>query len=161
MLKEVCNLTKSNETNVIDKIETLQEDIKKLTKEKEALQQKISNQKVKDLLSNVKEISGVQVLTSVVEAEDMNHLKQIVDDAKNKLDNYVIAFAAINNNKVNFVVAVDKKLTTKYQAGKLVNEIATICGGRGGGRPEMAQAGAKDQTKVNVAFAKLEELIRE
>lgn len=161
ILKEVCNLTKSNEINVIDKIEILQDDIKKLTKEKETLQQKISNQKVKDLLSNVKEISGVQLLTSVVEAEDMNHLKQIVDDAKNKLDNYVIAFAAINNNKVNFVVAVDKKLTTKYQAGKLVNEIATICGGRGGGRPEMAQAGAKDQTKVNIAFAKLEELIRE
>ncbi|MBF0846581.1 alanine--tRNA ligase, partial [Streptococcus danieliae] len=89
----------------------------------------------------------------------MNHLKQIVDNAKDKLENYVIAFASLNEDKVNFVVAVDKTLTSTYQAGKLVNVLASTCDGKGGGRPDMAQAGAKDQSKIQEAFEKLEKEI--
>ena len=103
----------------------------------------------------VKEVNGVNVLTSVVESENMNHLKQLVDNAKSKLENYVIAFASINEDKVNFVVAVDKAITDKYNAGKLVNVLATVCDGRGGGRPDMAQAGAKNKDNINKAFEEL------
>ena len=94
-------------------------------------------------------------MTSVVESENINHLKQLVDNAKSKLENYVIAFASVNEDKVNFVVAVDKAITDKYNAGKLVNVLATVCDGRGGGRPDMAQAGAKNKDNIDKAFEEL------
>ena len=154
-LSSVEKLTKANSTNVIEKVSSLQVEIKKLTKEKEILQQKIANAELNNLVNDIKEVNGVSVLTSVVESENMNHLKQLVDNAKSKLENYVIAFASINEDKVNFVVAVDKAITDKYNAGKLVNVLATVCDGRGGGRPDMAQAGAKDKENINKAFEEL------
>ena len=154
-LSSVEKLTKANSTNVIEKVSSLQVEIKKLTKEKEILQQKIANTELNNLVNDIKEINGVNVLTSVVESENMNHLKQLVDNAKSKLENYVIAFASINEDKVNFVVAVDKAITDKYNAGKLVNVLATVCDGRGGGRPDMAQAGAKNKDNINKAFEEL------
>ena len=154
-LRSVEKLTKANSTNVIEKVSSLQVEIKKLTKEKEILQQKIANAELNNLVNDIKEINGVNVLTSVVESENMNHLKQLVDNAKSKLENYVIAFASINEDKVNFVVAVDKAITDKYNAGKLVNVLATVCDGRGGGRPDMAQAGAKNKDNINKAFEEL------
>ena len=154
-LSSVEKLTKANSTNVIEKVSSLQVEIKKLTKEKETLQQKIANAELNNLVNDIKEINGVNVLTSVVESENMNHLKQLVDNAKSKLENYVIAFASINEDKVNFVVAVDKAITDKYNAGKLVNVLATVCDGRGGGRPDMAQAGAKNKDNINKAFEEL------
>ena len=154
-LRSVEKLTKANSANVIEKVSSLQVEIKKLTKEKEILQQKIANAELNNLVNDIKEINGVNVLTSVVESENMNHLKQLVDNAKSKLENYVIAFASINEDKVNFVVAVDKAITDKYNAGKLVNVLATVCDGRGGGRPDMAQAGAKNKDNINKAFEEL------
>lgn len=154
-LRSVEKLTKGNSSNVIEKVSNLQVEIKKLTKEKEILQQKIANAELNNLVNDIKEINGVNVLTSVVESENMNHLKQLVDNAKSKLENYVIAFASINEDKVNFVVAVDKAITDKYNAGKLVNVLATVCDGRGGGRPDMAQAGAKNKDNINKAFEEL------
>ena len=154
-LRSVEKLTKANSTNVIEKVSSLQVEIKKLTKEKEILQQKIANAELNNLVNDIKEVNGVSVLTSVVESENMNHLKQLVDNAKSKLENYVIAFASINEDKVNFVVAVDKAITDKYNAGKLVNVLATVCDGRGGGRPDMAQAGAKNKENINKAFEEL------
>ena len=154
-LSSVEKLTKANYTNVIEKVSSLQVEIKKLTKEKEILQQKIANIELNNLVNDIKEVNGVKVLTTVVESENMNHLKQLVDNAKSKLENYVIAFASINEDKVNFVVAVDKAITDKYNAGKLVNVLATVCDGRGGGRPDMAQAGAKNKDNINKAFEEL------
>ena len=154
-LRSVEKLTKGNSSNVIEKVSNLQVEIKKLTKEKEILQQKIANAELNNLVNDIKEVNGVNVLTSVVESENMNHLKQLVDNAKSKLENYVIAFASINEDKVNFVVAVDKAITDKYNAGKLVNVLATVCDGRGGGRPDMAQAGAKNKENINKAFEEL------
>ena len=154
-LRSVEKLTKANSANVIEKVSSLQVEVKKLTKEKEILQQKIANAELNNLVNDIKEINGVNVLTSVVESENMNHLKQLVDNAKSKLENYVIAFASINEDKVNFVVAVDKAITDKYNAEKLVNVLATVCDGRGGGRPDMAQAGAKNKENINKAFEEL------
>lgn len=159
ILQDVCKLTKGNDGNVVEKVSQLQQDIRKLNKEKESLQQKMANAEINSLLASAKDINGVNVLTAVVESDNMNHLKQIVDNAKNKLENYIVAFASVNEDKVNFVVAVDKSLTDKYQAGKLVNVLATICDGKGGGRPDMAQAGAKNKDKINEAFAELEKNI--
>ena len=94
-------------------------------------------------------------MQNMLEHDADNHLKQLVDNAKSKLENYVIAFASVNEDKVNFVVAVDKAITDKYNAGKLVNVLATVCDGRGGGRPDMAQAGAKNKDNIDKAFEEL------
>ena len=154
-LRTVEKLTKANASNVVEKVTNLQTEIKKLSKEKESLQQKIANAELNNLVNNIKEVNGINVLTSLVESENMNHLKQLVDNAKSKLENYIIAFASINDDKVNFVVAVDKAITDKYNAGKLVNVLATVCEGRGGGRPDMAQAGAKNKDNIDKAFEEL------
>ena len=154
-LRTVEKLTKANASNVVEKVINLQTEIKKLSKEKESLQQKIANAELNNLVNNIKEVNGINVLTSLVESENMNHLKQLVDNAKSKLENYIIAFASINDDKVNFVVAVDKAITDKYNAGKLVNILATVCEGRGGGRPDMAQAGAKNKDNIDKAFEEL------
>ena len=154
-LRTVEKLTKANASNVVEKVTNLQTEIKKLSKEKESLQQKIANAELNNLVNNIKEVNGINVLTSLVESENMNHLKQLVDNAKSKLENYIIAFASINDDKVNFVVAVDKAITDKYNAGKLVNILATVCEGRGGGRPDMAQAGAKNKDNIDKAFEEL------
>ena len=99
-------------------------------------------------VEGVSKLLGKKVYSRGVELE-------FVDNAKSKLENYVIAFASINEDKVNFVVAVDKAITDKYNAGKLVNVLATVCDGRGGGRPDMAQAGAKNKDNINKAFEEL------
>ncbi|AME09621.1 alanine--tRNA ligase [Gemella sp. oral taxon 928] len=154
-LHDIEKLVKGNASNVVEKVSHLQTEIKKLSKEKESLQQKIANAELSNLVNNVKVVNNINVLTAVVESDNMNHLKQLVDNAKTKLENYIIAFASVNDDKVNFVVAVDNNLTKSYNAGKLVNILATICDGRGGGRPNMAQAGAKNKDNINNAFEEL------
>ena len=158
-LKNIYKLTKATDKNILEKIENMQQEVKKLQREKDSLLQKLANSEINNLLTNVKNINGVNVLTSKVVSENMNHLKQLVDDAKSKIDDYVIAFASVNDDKVNFVVAVDKKLTEKYNAGKLVNILASVCDGRGGGRSDMAQAGAKNINNIEKAFLELEKNI--
>ncbi|ERK57194.1 alanine--tRNA ligase [Gemella bergeri ATCC 700627] len=154
-LHAVEKLVKGNANNVVEKVSHLQTEIKKLSKEKESLQQKIANAELNNLVNDVKVVNNINVLTAVVESDNMNHLKQLVDNAKTKLENYIIAFASINDDKVNFVVAVDNNLTKSYNAGKLVNVLATMCDGRGGGRPNMAQAGAKNKDNIDNAFEEL------
>ncbi|WP_248628218.1 DHHA1 domain-containing protein, partial [Paenibacillus durus] len=111
--------------------------------------------------SSVKTVgSGVQVLTASVQAGSMDALRSMTDELKVKLPEAVIVLGAAMDDKVNFVVAVPQALVKQgYHAGKLVKEVAAVCGGGGGGRPDMAQAGGKDASKLAAALAKAEELV--
>jgi alanyl-tRNA synthetase len=109
----------------------------------------------------VREIAGVNVLISKVNATDMNNLRTMVDDLKNKLGSAVILLASVNDGKVNLLAGVTKDLVQKgYHAGQLVKEAATRCGGGGGGRPDMAQAGGKNPEQVDTALLGAEAYIK-
>ncbi|HEY9576089.1 MAG TPA: DHHA1 domain-containing protein, partial [Pseudobacillus sp.] len=161
LLKEAANKLKANPKDILAKVDSLQTELKELQRENESLSQKLSNIEAGSLLDRVQEENGVKFLAARVQATDMNNLRSMTDELKQKLDSGVIVLAAAAGDKVNIVAAVTKDLVEKgYHAGKLVKEVATRCGGGGGGRPDMAQAGGKDPEKIEEALNFVAEWIK-
>ncbi|WVE36251.1 DHHA1 domain-containing protein, partial [Priestia megaterium] len=121
----------------------------------------LGNIEAGNLVDRVQNINGVNVLAAKVNATDMNNLRAMVDDLKQKLESAVIVLASPQGEKVNIIAGVTKDLIAKgHHAGKLVKEVATICGGGGGGRPDMAQAGGKDASQIEKALGTVEEWVK-
>ncbi|WP_100402274.1 alanine--tRNA ligase [Bacillus sp. FJAT-42315] len=161
LLKEAANKLKTNPKDIVTKVESLQAEMKELQRENESLLHKLSNIEAGSLLDNVKEVNGVKFLAARVQATDMNNLRTMADELKQKLDSGIIVLAAPSEDKVNIIAGVTKDLVDKgYHAGKLVKEVASRCGGSGGGRPDMAQAGAKDPSKTEEALQFVEEWVK-
>ncbi|MGM7635710.1 alanine--tRNA ligase [Bacillus sp. Hm123] len=161
LLKEAANKLKANPKDIVTKVESLQAEMKELQRENESLLHKLSNIEAGSLLDNVKEVNGVKFLAARVQATDMNNLRTMADELKQKLDSGIIVLAAPSEDKVNIIAGVTKDLVDKgYHAGKLVKEVASRCGGSGGGRPDMAQAGAKDPSKTEEALQFVEEWVK-
>ncbi|GAA5415592.1 alanine--tRNA ligase [Paraliobacillus ryukyuensis] len=156
-LSEASQLLKVAKHNVPDRINDLYQEIKEVQKEKDSLNQKLSNVEAASILDKIEEINGVSVLIEKVDVSDMNQLRAMVDELKQKLSSGIILLAAVNNGKVQLAAGVSKDLIEQgYHAGKLIKETASRCGGGGGGRPDMAQAGGKNPEQVQEAlnFAK-------
>ncbi|MFB1050729.1 alanine--tRNA ligase [Paraliobacillus sp. JSM ZJ581] len=153
LLSEAGQLLKVSKDKVPTKINDLFMEIKELQKDKEKLNQKLSNLEVASILNKVEQVSDVPVLIEKVDASDMDQLRGMVDELKQKIASGIILLAAVNNGKVQLAAGVSKDLIEKgYHAGKLIKETATHCGGGGGGRPDMAQAGGKNPEKVHDAL---------
>ncbi|NBJ68618.1 MULTISPECIES: alanine--tRNA ligase [Clostridia] len=153
LLQQAAQLVKAKDESVPEKIETLYHEIKQLQKERESLQAKLANKETATMLEEVETIDGVQVLAKKVEVQDMNQLRNMVDELKQKLDSGMILLAMENNNKVQLAAGVSKDLIEKgYHAGRLIKKAAQACGGGGGGRPDMAQAGGKDPSRIAEAL---------
>lgn len=161
LLKQSAGLLKSSLNDVPKRIEALHNQVRELSRENESLQSKLSATFAAELTSSVKTVgAGTQLLVVAVQAGNMDALRSTADELKSKLPDAVLVLGAAMDDKVNFVVAVPQDLVKKgFHAGKLVKEIAAVCGGGGGGRPDMAQAGGKDASKLNEALAKAEELV--
>ena len=150
---EAASLLKTKEEKIISKIESVLAHMKEIERENESFQAKLSNQETANLLTKVDEIDGIKVIAEKVSVKDMNQLRNMVDQLKEKLESGVILLAAENNGKVLLISGVSKDLVLKkLHAGKLINKAAKICGGGGGGRPDMAQAGGKDASKIPEAL---------
>ncbi|MCK1973420.1 alanine--tRNA ligase [Bacillus safensis] len=161
ILEQAANELKSNTKDVPKRIASLQADLKEVQRENESLLAKLSQAEAGSILEKVTEIGGVNVLTQKVNAKDMNHLRTMVDDLKAKLGSAVIVLGAVQNGKVNISAGVTKDVIEKgLHAGKLVKQAAEICGGGGGGRPDMAQAGGKQPEKLEEALASVEESVK-
>ncbi|KAB7708686.1 alanine--tRNA ligase [Bacillus aerolatus] len=161
LLKEAANKLKTNPKDIVAKVDSLQAEMKELQRENESLSQKLSNIEAGSLLDHVQEANGVKFLAARVQAADMNNLRTMADELKQKLDSGIIVLAAPTEDKVNIIAAVTKDLIEKgYHAGKLVKEVASRCGGGGGGRPDMAQAGGKDPAKTEEALKIVEEWVK-
>ncbi|MGG3131230.1 alanine--tRNA ligase [Bacillus pumilus] len=161
ILEQAASELKSNTKDVPKRIAVLQADLKEAQRENESLLAKLSQAEAGSILEKVTEISGVKVLTEKVNAKDMNHLRTMVDDLKAKLGSAVIVLGAVQNGKVNISAGVTKDVIEKgLHAGKLVKQAAEICGGGGGGRPDMAQAGGKQPEKLEEALATVEESVK-
>ncbi|MFD2133637.1 alanine--tRNA ligase [Pseudogracilibacillus auburnensis] len=153
ILSETAALLKTKEESVISKLESLFSHVKQIEKEKESLQSKLSNQETAELLSKVQTINGIQVLSEQVSVKDIDQLRKMMDYLKQKLPSSVILLAAENNEKVLLLAGVSKDLIAKnLHAGKLISNAAKKCGGGGGGRPDLAQAGGKDRSKITEAL---------
>ncbi|MGM0747003.1 MAG: alanine--tRNA ligase [Bacillota bacterium] len=161
LLKQVAGELKTNVKDVPKRVAALQVDLKEAQRENESLLAKLGNAEAGAILSNVKDISGVKVLAEKVNAKDMNHLRTMVDELKAKLGSAVVVLGAVQNDKVNISAGVTKDLIDKgLHAGKLVKQAAEMCGGGGGGRPDMAQAGGKQPEKLQDALTSVEEWVK-
>jgi len=161
ILKEAAAQLKTNSKDVPARIETLMTEMKELHRENESLKAKLGNIEAGSLLSSVQEVNGVKVLAAKVQATDMNNLRSMADELKQKLESGVIVLVAVQGDKVNIIAAVTNDLIPQgYHAGKLIKEVATRCGGGGGGRPDMAQAGGKNPGEVDAALKIVEEWVK-
>jgi alanyl-tRNA synthetase len=162
LLQEAASRLKANPKDIINRIEALQGEMRQLQRENESLSAKLGNIEATTLIDQVKEINGINVLASIVSATDMNNLRSMVDDLKNKIGSGVIILGSVaGEDKVNLLAGVTDDLLPKgYHAGKLVKEVAGRCGGGGGGRPDMAQAGGKNPNKLVEALDYVEEWVR-
>lgn len=161
LLKDAADKLKTNPKEVVNRIEVLMGEIKQLQRENESLAAKLGNIEAGSLVSKAKQIDGITVLAARVQASDMNNLRNMADDLKQKVGSAVILLGSVNEGKVNLIAAVTKDLIDKgYHAGKLIKEVATRCGGGGGGRPDMAQAGGKDPEKLDSALQFVDEWVK-
>ncbi|MCL7746921.1 alanine--tRNA ligase [Halalkalibacter alkaliphilus] len=161
LLKDVAaNLKVKRVQDVPARLEATQQQIRDLQRENESLTAKLGNMEAGNLVNEAIEINGVTVLTKKVDAADMDGLRGIVDTLKQDLSSGIIVLGAVSGDKVNIVAGVTKDLLDKgFHAGKLVKEVASRCGGGGGGRPDMAQAGGKNPAQLEAALAFVEEYV--
>ncbi|KHF41973.1 alanine--tRNA ligase [Halalkalibacter okhensis] len=161
LLKDVAaNLKVKRVQDVPARVDATQQQIRDLQRENESLTAKLGNMEAGNLVNEANEINGVTVLAKKVDAADMDGLRGIVDTLKQDLPSGIIVLGAVSGEKVNIVAGVTKDLLDKgFHAGKLVKEVATRCGGGGGGRPDMAQAGGKNPAQLESALAFVEEYV--
>ncbi|PEI89924.1 alanine--tRNA ligase [Bacillus pseudomycoides] len=161
LLKEAAGKMKTNPKDILTRVDGLFAEVKQLQKENESLAAKLSNIEAGNLTDSVMTVDGVNVLSAKVNVADMNNLRTMMDDLKNKLESAVVVLVSVNDDKVNILAGVTKDLISQgYHAGKLVKEVASRCGGGGGGRPDMAQAGGKNPAQVEEALAFVQEYVK-
>jgi len=143
-LDNVARLLKSNPVEVADKLDTMLQKTRALEKELEQLKGKMASQAGSNLADQAVEIGGIRVLAANLEGADPKSLRDTVDQLKNKLGKAVVILAAVADGKVSLVAGVTKDETAKVKAGDLLGFVAGNIGGKGGGRPDMAQGGGTD-----------------
>jgi len=160
ILNDAARKLKANVKDVPEKIIALQKELREAHKEIESISTKLGNIEAKSLINKVKEVNGIQLLVSRVEINESNQLRTMLDELKQKMKSGVIVLGAVLDGKVQLIAGVTKDLTGTYHAGKLIKEVAGICGGGGGGRPDMAQAGGKDPNRLSEALQYVEEWVK-
>jgi alanyl-tRNA synthetase len=140
--------------------------VEKLLEEKRAAEQEIARMRAAqrgaasaDLSSEAREIAGTRVIRAVVDGVTSQELRGMVDDLRNKLGSGIVLLAAVEDGRVSLALGVTPDLTKRWKAGDLVREIAGVVGGKGGGRPDFAQAGGNQPERLDDAFARLEQLL--
>ncbi|HRM23253.1 MAG TPA: alanine--tRNA ligase [Enterococcus aquimarinus] len=154
-LLQIAQIVKSSQLKeVVNKVEQLQQQVKDLQKENEQLLSKLANQQAGDIFKDVKEANGITYITAQVAVKDMNQLRQLADQWKQKELSDVLVLATASGDKVNLLVASNQTAVAKgVKAGDLIKAIAPKVGGGGGGRPDMAQAGGKNPAGIPDALA--------
>jgi alanyl-tRNA synthetase len=160
ILNQTAQTLKSSPWDVSDRVVQLQQKLKELMKENESLQAKVNQQISSKLQDQVKEVAGIPVLVAQVTANDMNSLRKMMDDLRTKVEGIIVLGSAAQE-KVLLLASVSPKYVGEgFHAGKLIKEVAARCGGGGGGRPDLAQAGGKDPNKLPQALQAVTEWIQ-
>ena len=151
-LNRVAELVRGNREEVVAKVEQMQARMRGLEKEIEQLRSQLASGSGKSLLDQVQEVKGVRVLAAQLDGADVKALREALDQLKDKLAPAAIVLAAVRDGKVTLIAGVTKDLTERVNAGELVNHVAAHVGGKGGGRPDMAQAGGNDPSGLEGAL---------
>lgn len=156
-LKAIAGIVKSAQIkDVVSKTEQLQQQLRDLQKENQALASKLANQQAGDVFKDVKEVNGIRFIAAKVTVKDMNQLRQLADQWKQKELSDVLVLATANDGKVNLLAAMTPQANEKgWKAGDLIKHIAPKVGGGGGGRPDMAQAGGKQPEGIDAALTEV------
>ena len=158
-LKQLCELVKANQDDLLDRVKQMNTTNKALEKELDQLKAKMASSAGSDLAASAKEVGGIKLLACAVDDFDPKALRETVDQLKNKLGTAVVLLISTAGGKVSIVAGVSKDLTDRIKAGELANMVATQVGGKGGGRPDMAMAGGSDVEAVPSAVASVEEWV--
>jgi alanyl-tRNA synthetase len=152
-LRESAGLLKIAPLELPRRLAALLEDQKRLEKQLAQLETKLARSQAQDLVSAAKPVAGVPVLAARLDGLDPDGLRSVVDTLRDRLPSGIIVIGSAAGEKVNLVASTSKDLTKRFPAGRLVQEIAKLVGGGGGGRPDLAQAGGKDPAKLDEALA--------
>ncbi|QNH66561.1 alanine--tRNA ligase [Proteus vulgaris] len=159
LISLVAQVLKSDGTNLVERIKTVQEKYRLLEKELQQLKDQQAAQESSSLGSQAKNVKGIKLLVRELNGVEPKMLRTMVDDLKNQLGSAIIVLSTISDGKVSLIVGVTKDLTAKVKAGELISFVAQQIGGKGGGRPDMAQAGGTDVEALPAALASVDEWV--
>ena len=158
-LAEIAKLVKGTPATAVEKVEHLLAEVKALQSENESLKSKAAKDALGDVMNQVVEVNGMKVLATKVDGVDMNGLRELGDQLKEKIGEGIVVIASNVDGKVNLMAtATDAAMKAGAHAGNLIKEIAKLVGGGGGGRPNMAQAGGKNPAGIDDAIVKAKEV---
>ena len=161
VLEEAAASLKANPKDLVSRVQAVQQELRQVQRENESLSAKVANSQASSILENAQQIDGVTVLSARVQAKDNNQLRQMMDDLKTKMNEAVIVLGASEGDKVMLIAGVTNDFTGgKYHAGNIVKHVAEQCDGKGGGRPDMAMAGAKDSSKLEAALQSVYDYVK-
>ncbi len=159
VLKDMSGLLRGVEEEALERLETLLSRQHELEKQIDQMQSQLAGSQSDELASQVRSVRGVNVIAGQVEGVDQKALREMADTLRDKHHPAVVVLGATNGAKVSLLAAVSKDLVQQYHAGKIIKAIASLVGGSGGGRPDFAQAGGKDPTRLDEALQRVYELI--
>ncbi|TPW18041.1 MAG: alanyl-tRNA synthetase, partial [Halothiobacillaceae bacterium] len=152
-LKQIAALVKAGRDDVEEKVDRVVRRVRELERELEQLKGRLASSRGSDLISQAQQIGGVKVLAAALAGVDPKDLRDMVDQLKNKLGSAAVVLATVSQGKVAIVAGVTVDVIPRVKAGDLVNQVATLVGGKGGGRADMAQAGGNDPSALEGALA--------
>ncbi len=160
-IDEVSEMLKTNKNDVMNKMQNTLDENKSLEKEIEKLKSELTLSKLDDILEEVSLVEDVHVICKVMEDSDGDDLRQLGDKLRDKLDSVLVVLGSTKNDKVSLIAMATKDLVDRgIHSGNIIREVAKVTGGGGGGRPDMAQAGGKDASKIEEALDMVPELIK-
>ena len=151
-LREAADLLKVGPLEVPARVQKLLEEQRALEKQRAALESRQASSKAEDLVKAARQVNGVAVIAGRIDGLDADALRSVADTLRNRLGSGVVCVGSVVDGKVNLIAAVTKDLTSRFQAGRLIQEVARAVGGGGGGRPDIAQAGGKDPARLDAAL---------
>lgn len=160
-LDDLIRLLKADRVSVVSRMEQQLEKMRTWEKMLQKLKAQQANNVGSEIATAAEEVEGIKVSARILDGVDVHTLRETVDQVKNKLGTAVLVFATVDAGKVTLIAGVTKDITDKIQAGELVNFVAKQVGGKGGGRPDMAQAGGNDPAKLDLALASVANWVRD
>jgi alanyl-tRNA synthetase len=158
-LKEAADLLKISPLDVPKRLAKLLDEQKQLERQLAELEGKLARSRADDLVASARQVNGVAVIASRLDGLDPEGLRAVADRLRERLGAGVVVVGGAHDGKVNLIAAVTKDLTKRFQAGKIVQEVAKVVGGGGGGRPDLAQAGGKDAGKLDEALGLVYDIV--
>lgn len=161
VIAQACNILKTDNFSVVDKVKHLIEHTQSIEHENMLLKEKLVHAAAQNLAKSAYDCKGAKLVSAVLEGCSMRELRLAVDELRNTLGTCVIVLGSADGNKANLIAAVSKDLTSKLKAGELVNFAASFVDGKGGGRPDMAQAGGNDASGLPKAVEAVPAFVEE